>query len=329
MTRDLVLAIDGGQTSTKAVIAGRDGTVLGRGTGTPCDHILGPHGRERNRAAIHSATSAALMDAGVSSSDLISVGMGLTSAARENEATPIFEGIVHEICSPDVVWVDMDVVSNLYGASAGEPGIVVIAGGGSISYGVDADGHEALTGGLGYLMGDDGSAWDIGLRAIQAATRANDTRGEATVLLPFVMDHFGLTSMRQIVRVLYGPDFTRDKVSAIAPDVVRVARDDAIARQIVTSAGEKLADITLGSIRQLYRAGDAVSVYPTGGVFAAGPLITEPFHATLMRGWPTATVQTPRFAPVVGALIQAYRSLGDEITPALLDRIEQSLLLDT
>lgn len=325
MTRDLVLAIDGGQTSTRAILARRDGTILGRGRGTACDHILGPHGRERNRAAIHSATRAALNSAGAQAPDIIAVGMGLTSAARANKATPVFEAIVHEMCAPDAIWVDMDVVSNLYGASAGEPGVVIIAGGGSISYGVDAGGHEAIAGGLGYLMGDDGSAWDIGLRAIQAAAHASDTRGEPTELLPFVLKHFGLTSVREIVRILYGPDFTRDKVSAIAPDVVRIGRDDAVAREIVTSAGEKLAGITLGTIRQLCRPGETVNVYPTGGVFAAGPLITEPFHATLMQGWPTTTIRPPRFDPVVGALLQAFRALGDEMTPSLLDGIEKSL----
>lgn len=324
MSRYLILAIDGGQTSTKAIIAHRDGTILGWGRGTPCDHILGQQGRERNRVAIHSATAEALAHAGRSVEDIIAVGMGLTSAARENRATPIFEDIVRGVCSPNVIWVDADIVSNLYGASAGEPGVVVIAGGGSISYGVDADGNEAVAGGLGYLMGDDGSAWDIGLRAIQAATRANDTRGDETALLPFVMDHFELGSMREIVRVLYGPDFTRDKVSAIAPDVVRIAEHDAVAHQIVTSAGEKLAQITLATIHQLHQPEFAVDVYPTGGVFAAGPLITEPFQQELRQGWPTAVIKKSRFAPVVGGLIQAVRCLGDDISPAFLDRVEQS-----
>ena len=71
-------------------------------------------------------------------------------------------------------------MTNLAGASGGDPGVVLIAGGGSIGFGVTADGREALAGGFGYLLGDEGSAFDIGLRAIAAACRAEDRRGEPT-----------------------------------------------------------------------------------------------------------------------------------------------------
>ncbi|HWV23607.1 MAG TPA: BadF/BadG/BcrA/BcrD ATPase family protein [Thermomicrobiales bacterium] len=325
MTRDLILAIDGGQTSTKAILARRDGSFLAAGFGPACDHIHGPGGRETNRRAIHTAARDALATAGRDSSEIISAGLGLTSAAREHHAQGIFAEIVREMCDPETIWVDADYVSNLYGASAGSPGVVVIAGGGSIGYGVDDRGREAVAGGLGYLMGDDGSAWYIGLRAIVAATHANDGRGPATALLPFVCDHYRLDSVREIIRVIYADGFQRGQVSGIAPDVVRIAETDDVARQIVTDAGEKLAEIVLATVRNLYEEGDAVAVYPTGGVFAAGQRITGPFASRIADGWPTAQIRTPRFAPVVGALIQAIRALGDDITPELLDRIERTL----
>lgn len=322
MSRDLLLAIDGGQTSTKALLARRDGAILGEGRGTPCDHIHGPNGHDINRRAIHGAALDALARAGRDAGEIIGVGMGLTSAAREHKAGDIFRGFVREICDPDVIWVDADIVSNLFGASGGAPGVVIIAGGGSIGYGVNAAGDEAVAAGLGYLLGDEGSAWYIGLQAIIAATRARDLRGEPTELLPFVLEHYRLDSVREIIRVLYASDFTRDQVSSIAPDVVRIAAEDRVARQIITTAGTKLAEIGRACIAQLHEPGTAVDVYPTGGVFAAGPLIREPFAARLAQDWPEAVIREPRFPPVVGALLQAMRSVGDEITPALLDRIE-------
>ena len=325
MTRALILAVDGGQTSTKAVLARRDGTILAQGRGTPCDHIHGPNGVQRNRDAIHSAARSALAAAGRDASEIVAVGLGLTSAPREGEASGVFRDIVRELCEPEAIWVDADFVTNLYGASAGAPGVVVIAGGGSVGYGVDPAGREAVSGGLGYLMGDDGSAWYIGLRAIQAAAKASDQRGEPTALLPFVLEHYRLRTVRDIIRIIYDKDFTRDQVSAIAPNVVRIAREDAIARQIVTGAGDKLAEIALGAIRQLHAVGDIVDVYPTGGVFAAGALLTEPFKARLGRDWPTATIHTPRFPPVIGSFLQAIRALGDDVTPDVLARIEATL----
>lgn len=325
MTRDLILAIDGGQTSTKAIIAQRNGTVIGTGHGPACDHIHGPGGEQTNHRAIHLAAQGALRQATDKSVDIVSVGMGMTSAAREHDAKRIFEEIARELCDPDAIWVDADYVSNLYGASAGEPGVVVIAGGGSIGYGVDARGNEAVTAGLGYLLGDEGSAWYLGLQAIIAAVKANDGRGQPTLLLPFVREHYGLESAREIIKIIYADGFTRDQVSGIAPDVVRIARDDTVARQIVARAGEKLANIVISTIRQIHQTDDAVDVYPTGGVFAAGPLLTEPFETCIAGSWPTATIREPRMPPVAGALIQAIRVLGNEVSPPMLRHIKETL----
>jgi len=116
---ELILAVDGGQTSTKAIIDRRDGTILGQGRGTPCDHIHGANGVARNRAAIHSAANAALANASVRAEDIVGVGLGLTSAPREQDASAVFRGIGDELCSPRAFWVDADFVSNLAGASAG------------------------------------------------------------------------------------------------------------------------------------------------------------------------------------------------------------------
>jgi N-acetylglucosamine kinase-like BadF-type ATPase len=318
MSTPLVLAIDGGQTSTKALIADTRGVILGRGIGSPCDHITGPHGYERNRAAIHSATLAAVADAGVALGDIVSVGMGLTSAPDELAVKPLFEAMLREIANPEHIWINHDAASNLAGASAGEPGIVVIAGGGSIGYGVDASGAEAKAGGMGYLMGDEGSAWWIGLHAVRAAAESVDGRGETTELLPFVLDHFELPTIRHIVAILYAPDFTRDRIAGIAPDVARIAGTDAVARDIVTSAGTKLAGLAIAVSRQLFTPGTPVDIYPTGGVFGAGALVMDPFRAALDEAWPEARIREPQFSPVFGALFQAYRLMGVEKTPELL-----------
>jgi N-acetylglucosamine kinase-like BadF-type ATPase len=318
MSRPLVLAIDGGQTSTKALIADTRGVILGRGTGSPCDHINGPHGYERNRAAIHSASLAAVADAGIDPADIVAAGMGLTSAPPELRVQPLFEAMLRKIADPEHIWINHDVAANLAGASAGEPGVVVIAGGGSIGYGVDANGNEAKAGGMGFLMGDEGSAWWIGLHAVRAAAEAVDGRGEATELLPFVLEHFNLPTIRHIVGIIYAPDFTRDRIAGISPDVVRIATTDAVAHDIVTSAGRKLAGLAIAVSRQLFTRETAVDIYPTGGVFSAGELVMAPFRTAVDEAWPDAKIREPQFSPEYGALFQAYRLMGVEKTPELL-----------
>jgi N-acetylglucosamine kinase-like BadF-type ATPase len=204
-----------------------------------------------------------------------------------------------------------DYVTNLAGGSGGEPGIVLIAGGGSIGFGVTADGREALAGGFGYLLGDEGSAFHIGLRAIAAACRAEDRRGDATSLTSIVLKHFDIPTMRAIPRVVYKAGFPREQISLLAPAVSEAARSgDVEARRIMASAGEELARTAHGVMRQLHRNGDEVTVYLTGGVFDAGECLLTPFRVALRADWPTAISRFPRFAPVVGGLILAARALG-------------------
>jgi N-acetylglucosamine kinase-like BadF-type ATPase len=322
----LVLAVDGGQTSSKAIIARLNGEILGWGTGSPCDHLHGPRGYERNRDAIHSAANSALNAAGSSSDEIALVGLGLTSAPRESTALAKFRDMVQELCTPETIWVDSDFVSNLAGASGGEPGVVVIAGGGSIGYGVDDQGNEAIAGGLGYLMGDEGSGWYIGLRAIQEAAKASDKRGPETALLPMVLDHYGISTIRQIIRVLYDASFSREQVSTLTPKVIRIAAaGDAVATGIVTTAGVKLGEMALGAIRQLHTVDHSVQVYPTGGVFSAGAMVMDSFSGTIREGWPGATIQTPRYPPVIGAYIKVLELAGRATTEDIRGRLDEGV----
>lgn len=314
----LYIGVDGGQSGTRAVLADAEGHVLAIGTGPACDHITAPQGYARNAAAIHGAITAAIQRAGADASEIVSVGMGLTSAPRELDVQPVFARIVHEIANPAHLWVDHDAATNLAGASAGAPGVMVIAGSGSIAYGINAQGEEGRAGGLGYLMGDDGSAWWIGIHALQAAARAADGRGPETALLPFVLQHFDLPTIRHLHGVLYAETFRRTMVSDLTVDVARLAHTDAVAHEILTDAAQLLAGLVIATIRQIHQPGEAVDVYPTGGVFRAGEVIARPFAAALTSTWPTATIRQPRFAPVVGALIRGYQAAGVPVTDELL-----------
>ena len=322
----LLVGVDGGQTATKALVARRDGTVLAAGQGAASDHFHVAGGREKNRLAIHGAIESALAAAGEEPDQVASVGLGLTGAPAGGKQAPVVHEIVREILRPARITVAADYVTNLAGASGGQTGVVVIAGGGSIAYGLRRDGREALAGGFGYLLGDEGSAFDIGRRAIAAACRADDLRGEQTVLGAAVREHFGIETTREIPGVVYRAGFARERISLLAPTVVRAARDgDPVACQIVTTAGEELARTALGVIRQLFEADADVEVYLTGGVFGAGDVLVGPFRSALRAGWARAEAREPRLPPAVGGLILAARAVGQPTDAAWLDSVASSL----
>lgn len=322
----LLLAIDGGQTATKALLARADGTVLGSGLGGPSDHFHIEGGVERNRIAIIGAIDDALAITGEVPERIVAAGLGLTGAPPGSRAPEIAAGIVRERLSPLEITVVPDYVTNLTGASGGEPGVVLIAGGGAIGYGVTAQGNEALAGGYGFLLGDEGSAFNIGLRAVNAATRSSDLRTEATALQDIVAEHFAVDQIRALPRIIYAAGFSRERISLLAPKVVQAAgAGDALANDIVRNAGEELARMALGVIRQLFAPGTVVDIYLTGGVFKAGPLLMEPFCSLLQQEWPGAAPREPRFPPAVGALILAAQSIGIAVDDAWLDTVATSL----
>lgn len=303
-----------------------DGSVLAQGQSGPSDHFHGPDGVEKNRRALHDAINSALAAVAADGKDVAAIGLGLTGAPPRGEQGPIVVRIVREILPHAMVTVVPDYVTNLAGASGGNPGVVVIAGGGSIGYGVTSEGQEALAGGFGYLLGDEGSAFDIGLQAIAAACRADDWRGEPTTLRAAVLEHFGIPTMRTIPRIVYKAGFSRERISLLAPEVTAAARNgDGVACRIMTRAAEELASTTLGVIRQLYQPGDSVAVYLTGGVFSAGETLLGPYRSALSDGWPAAEVRQPEFPPVIGGLILASRSLDRPTDVAWIETVRATL----
>jgi N-acetylglucosamine kinase-like BadF-type ATPase len=327
MTPDrLLLAIDGGQTATKSLLARADGTVLGNGLGGPSDHFHIEGGVEKNRRAILGAIDSVLAATGTDPGQIVAVGIGHTGAPAGTRAPEVVIEIVRERLTPEEIVVAPDYVTNLSGASGGQPGVVLIAGGGSIGYGVTASGEDAIAGGYGFLLGDEGSAFDIGLRAIAAACRGDDLRAQPTALQAIVTQHFEVDRVRLLPRIIYAAGFSRERISLLSPKVAAAAQaGDAAAIGILQTAGEELALTALGVIRQLFEPGPPVSVYLTGGVFKAGALVLDSFRSSLQRAWPEAEPREPRFPPSVGALILAARSVDIPVDEAWLDRVGATL----
>lgn len=321
-----LLAVDGGQTATKSLLSTVDGRVLGAGLGGPSDHFHSEGGVEKNRRAIHGAIDDVLGATGIDARQIVAAALGLTGAPTGGQGVELARGVAYERLPASTLTITPDYVTNLAGASGGRPGIVLIAGGGAIGYGITEQGDEAIAGGFGFLLGDEGSAFWIGKSAIAAASCAADRRGEPTTLKAIVIDHFGVQRVRELPSIVYAAGFSRDRISLLAPKVVQAARDgDIAAVGILQNAGEELARTAVGVSRQLFAPGTEIDVYMTGGVFQAGTLLLDPFRALLSREWPGAKPRIPRFPPAVGGLIVAARSVGITVDDAWLDTVAATL----
>lgn len=303
----LLLALDGGQTGTRALLAAGDGTVLSEGIGAPIRHMFAGGGQEA-QAAVHGAIRDVFAKAGKDPVAVDAAACGVTSVQPNSPEVRLVEGFLREIVTARRVAVVPDYVTNLLGAADGEPGVVVVAGGGSIAYGQAADGREARAGGYGYLLGDEGGGFDIGRKAIAAAIHAADGRGPKTALHDVVCSAFDLVDLGDIKRVVYVPDVPRERIAGLTPAVARAAQEgDEVAVGIITQAGRDLASLGLAVLMRLFPARSAVEVYVSGGVFLAGEVLTGPFRSALRSSWLDAEVRCARHSPLTGALILARR----------------------
>ncbi|MDQ6823581.1 MAG: hypothetical protein M3Z07_03710, partial [Candidatus Eremiobacteraeota bacterium] len=227
--------LDAGQSSTTAVIATSDGHVLARGSGPPADEVAQGPESTRMRDALSGALAAAVAAAGLGAATrFASVVAGISG----------YEGRVFgrepSLPSDRVSLVHDSVIAHA-GALQGAPGVVVIAGTGSVGYAVNDAGLGARVGGWGYLFGDEGSAFWLARSALGAIM--SDSEGhEPSSLAKAALEHFKQPSLRALARVFYAGEITRAELATFARPLTNAAsRGDAEGVYWVREAAEQLA----------------------------------------------------------------------------------------
>ncbi|HXM44843.1 MAG TPA: BadF/BadG/BcrA/BcrD ATPase family protein [Bryobacteraceae bacterium] len=305
----LFLGVDGGQSGTTAVIGDETGSVLGAGSGGPCNHTTAAEGRRKLERAVGDSVAAACAQAGL---DALAVRFaaacfGMSGGPEDKQA------ILRDILPADLLLVTDDAVIALAGATGGEPGIVTIAGTGSIAFGRNAAGGAARVGGWGYIFGDEGSGFDIARQALRAALRAEEGWGPPTALAHALLDATGAADANGALHLFYTPDWPRSRMATLAPLVDAAAMaGDAVARDILHNAAQQLAVLTSSVRGQLWGPGEAARVAWIGGVFRSRMLL-ERFR-TLVELEDGNRTSAPLYDPATGALIEAYRAAG--LTPS-------------
>ncbi len=312
-----VIGVDGGQTSSKCILATTDGDIQSRGEGGPLIHLSAEGGRARFTQSLRETLADAWRAAGLAPGPVAAIGLGLTGV----EANTVEAGTVVELL-PSVVEarqvdVQSDAVAALLGAHLGKPGVIIISGTGSIALGMNARGEYARAGGWGWLIGDEGSAVAIGRAGLLAAGRAFDGDGPPTLLQDLFTTHLQLATLREVKRVVQGPDFQSRGFAALAPLVGQAAaQGDEPAAQIIRDAGQALARQAAAVVRRLdFR--EPARVAPVGGAFEHVAGLREAFRAALERE-PVASIGvSPELPAVLGAVIMALNKCTPDPEPAV------------
>jgi len=299
----IFLGIDGGGSKTSCLI-GDDTSILGTGTGGASNVVR--VGEAQARESLASAIRQACTVANLSASEINSVCVGLAGAARP-EISEVVRGIISELV-PGKIKVVGDNVIVLQAAFGDGPGVIVIAGTGSIAYGRNRDGQTARAGGWGFAISDEGSGHWIGRTAVAAALGAWDENPEQNLrLIEVLMKSWHLETIEQLVPAANAtppPDF-----AALFPAVLALADSgDRIARDVLTQAGTQLANLAGILFRRLFPNAGGVPVAMSGGVFGSSAQVRQVFYNSLRSGYPDVVINPTVIEPVRGALELARKS---------------------
>ena len=299
------LGVDGGQSRTTAMIGDDRGRVLGIGFGGPSNHVGAAEGRAKFITAMNTCLEAACAEAGLHAGTIrfACACLGISGGPQDKEE------ILKLLLPSDKTAVTHDALIALTGATAGNPGVIAIAGTGSIAFGRNACGQTARAGGWGYLFGDEGGAFWIAGQALRAALRSEEGWGPATALLPALLEWGGAASANDLLHRCYTTDFPRPRIAGLAKLVDEIAENgDTIAREILAKAAQQLAGFATAVQRQLFQAREAAQISYAGGVFRSRTVLTK--FQQLLQTEPDCKVQAPVHGPAAGALLEAYRIAG-------------------
>ena len=298
-TQNSVVGVDGGGTKTEAVIMNANQLVIGEGLAGPSNPLrVGIAGAA---ASIREAIDNACASAKIRRGDLVAAQIGLAGARRRELRERMRETLTPLDIGEIEVVTDANIA--LYGATGGAPGLVVIAGTGSICCGINARRKRFCAGGWGPIAGDEGGGAWLARRALRAVAHAFDGRGPQTALTDLACAYFHVTSPDDLTTAIYAPTITNERLAGFGRDVVNAAKDeDQVALQIVADGGTELGRAAVAVIRHLQMERDRFQIAYVGGVFrAAGELMLHTLREEVRQVAPRAFFEPPHFAPAVAA----------------------------
>lgn len=299
----LYLGVDGGGTRTTVALMNESGKVVATAADGPSNPLR--VGVETAVANIAAAIDRACDAGEVSRGDITAAMLGLAGVRRRDIRERVRESFATRFrLNKITVTTDADIA--LYGTTRGLPGVVVIAGTGSVCLGINDAGEKFIAGGWGPIAGDEGGGRGIAGEALHAVAKASDGRGPQTKLSERAEEYFRASSPENLIGAIYAPKMDNSRIAGFARLVVETALDgDKIAREILADAGRELGTAAVAVLKKLGLQKQKVPIGCVGGVFNAGKLLTKPMNEIIAKHAPKAYLTDPQMPPSHAAALMA------------------------
>jgi N-acetylglucosamine kinase len=313
-----VLGIDGGGSKTVCILMDEQHQIISRGEAGAANYqSIGKVAACKSiAAAIHQAANAALKL--TNSITITSICLGLAGVSRAADIE-IVKSIVTELQNHQylpIIWdlppsniiICNDALIALVGGIGHPQGIVVAVGTGSIIFGRNAEGEIKRVGGWGYILGDEGSAYHIAIAGMQAALKAYDGRIKYTRLVEDFSQHLSLTSIEDLIAVIYGGGWGVKEIAALAPIVdLAAACGDEVANNIIDDAVQELVTASSTVIASIFNPNSVFEIVTTGSVWHGKAEIQQRFKISMINKYAQVNIIFPRHEPAYGAGLLALQ----------------------
>lgn len=292
-----VLGIDAGGTKTVALLADGEGQILGEGRAGAAN--LQTEGELEVEKILHTVIERATEGRQLAPA---AVCLGMAGVDRQDDAL-IIRDVMRRLGFRTNALIVNDALIALVAGAGSSPGVVVISGTGSIAYGVSHHGVAARSGGWGPTLGDEGSGYWIGRRALAAVMRDVDGRGPQTELTRLVLQHFALPRPEALVAEIYHQPQGRRAIASLGT-VVDGAREDGdpVAIDIMAHAADELALAASSVISRLDMRGEQFPILLAGGMLRESAWLSAEVRRRMAEVAPRATVGPLTHEPAVGAV---------------------------
>jgi N-acetylglucosamine kinase-like BadF-type ATPase len=310
VTREVVLAVDGGNSKTDLALVRSDGEVLALTRGPlSSPHHLGLDGAldVLQRLLDQAAREAGLARNGTVATiaQLLMAGVDFPSEEEELRQAVTSRGWAQR------TRVGNDTFAVLRAGTERGWGVAVVCGAGINCVGVSPDGRHARFPALGSITGDWGGGYDVGIAAVSAAARSEDGRGPKTTLEQAVPAHFGLEMPSELAEAIHRGRIQQRRVLELPPVVFAEADHDAVAAEIVARVAAEVATLAHVALQRLELEHEAAELLLGGGLLqSADGRLVEAIETELREVAPALRIRAARSAPIVGSALLGLDELG-------------------
>lgn len=308
---DYVLGVDGGGTKTIVQVADCNGGLITENKSGSSNYKS--VGVENAKININNAVLGAISNFNIPTRFTFKSACFGLAGNDSNEDTKIykeiiFNDVIEKYLDRNKIIICNDTRIGLAAGSDSKNGVMIICGTGSNCYGINEQGREAKVNGWDYILGDEGSGYEIGIKALRALMRAYDGRGESTLLSKTVLEDLNIKNMSELIKWAYSDYFLKVRVAAIAKTVCKTAEmGDKISKKILKEEADEAIISVKTVVDKLGLADKEFDLVFVGNVFKCEKYFKSVLMRKLKSKFAKINFKALTKKPVEGAIKLALR----------------------